>query len=98
MTYEVLGTFETVMYGTVIFQNPGDKKNPYSVNLSIEPGQKEVLVQSPTFARIANKKNYKVQFDLFHTADRNERLNSHVDKVNFSIPVELAAQMGIELL
>jgi len=94
----IIKPIESVMYGTVTFQNPEDKKTPYVVEVRIEPDQDELIVQSPLFNRIKNHKNYRVQFDLFETESRDKRLNKHVDKVKFLLPAAITSQMGIELL
>ena len=98
MTYQISKSIGTTMYGTVTFQNPSDKKNSFVVDVVINPGGEEVLVQSPIFNRIKNDKNYRVEFELYESESREKRVNRHVDKVNFSLPAPLAMQMGIELL
>jgi len=98
MTYQLIQPLSDAMFGTVIFQNPADKKSPFVVEIVINPGDETVSVQSPVFNGIKNKKNYKVEFELYESEAREKRVNRHVDKVNFSLPSPLAIQMGIELL
>jgi len=98
MTYRVRVTIDSVMYGTVIFQNPSDKKNPFIVDVVVNPGDESIVVQSPVFNGIKNNKNYRVEFKLYEAEAKEKSINRHVDKVNFSLPESIAMQMGINLL
>lgn len=86
------------MYGIVLFENPINREKPLVKYIVISKGQKEIAVQSPLIKKIENGKTYKVVFVLFKDAKKTKIINRHVQKIEFSLPVEMATQLGLELI
>ena len=98
MTFSVREKLASPLYATVTFENPENRKSPFVLDLTVEPGQSEILARSPGIKRIKNGKNYKVQVLLYSDESRTERIGKHVQKVSFSLPPGMEAAFGIELL
>jgi len=98
LTFSARDTLLVPAFATVIFQNPEDSKKPFTTQITIKPGQRDFMAQSPVFPRIANGKRYKVEVLLYSDEARTERLGKHVQKVLFYLPEEMAGKMGVELL
>lgn len=98
LTFSARDTLMVTAFATVTFQNPENPKKPFTTQISIEPGQREFIVQSPSFPRIANGKRYTVEVRLYSDEARTKLFGKHKQKVLFFLPEGAAGTLGIELL
>ena len=98
VTFSVREPMASPLYATISFENPENRKSPYVLDLTVEPGQARILAQSPGISRIKNGKTYKVEVLLFSDQSRTERIGKHVQKVSFALPPGMESAFGIELL
>lgn len=98
MTFAVREKLATPLYATIAFENPENRGSPFLLELTVEPGQSQLLAQSPTFTRIKNGKTYKVEVLLYSDQSRTNRVGKHTQRIVFSLPPGTESGFGIELL
>jgi hypothetical protein len=98
MTFSVRENLASPLYATILFDNPEDRRSPFVVEVTAEPGQSQILAKSPGIKRIKSGTSYAVRVQLYSDPARTQRVGKHVQKVLFGIPAEAMAAFGIEAL
>ncbi len=93
MRYELRGPLAEPLYIVALFENPEDANSPLRVELVVEAGAKEFMVQSPPLKVLSNNTRYKVELVLYADAALLHRLGTHDQDVLFSVPPQFEAQI-----
>jgi hypothetical protein len=89
MSYGVRKSFAGAMFVVALFDNPEDPHTPLRAETIIEPGTKEVQLQSPSFHAIDNDKRYTVHLMLYSEAEHVHLIGTHDQEVLFSVPTSV---------
>ena len=96
MTFSVNKEIKSPVFVTINFENPSDRKSPFRSDLTIAPGQHDVMAESPGIKRIKSGKRYSVDVLLYADESRTLLIGRHSQKVAFDMPEEMATAFGIE--
>jgi hypothetical protein len=100
ISYEML--FQThalnhPLYALTSFQNPCDDGAPFVVKSVIAAKDPEFQVESPAFSCVKNDALYEVTVQLFRDEKRTNLLGTHKQAVLFSMPLEKANALLLEV-
>lgn len=85
VVYEVRKTPTEPLRVHVSFQNPVDASRPITMDTTLEPGQSELKVKSPTLPGIQNQHTYSVVITAYTGASETP-VFTHAQKIVFIIP------------
>lgn len=98
MTFSTRKSVESPLYAVISFENPTNKKAPFIVESTLQPDQKELLVDSPPILRIKNGATYEVKILIYSDESHTKQIGKHKQKILFSMPADAARSFGIELI
>jgi hypothetical protein len=79
---------------TAVFENPEPGGENLIVNGNIQPGQNDLIIQSPVLSGIENNREYNVLLKLFSNGDF---ISEHNQKVQFSLPQHILEQTNLTI-
>jgi hypothetical protein len=98
MTFGVRKVLTAPLYAVIAFENPSNNKVPLFVQSTLQPGQQELLVDSPAILRIKNGATYKVDVLLYSDEAHTKKVGNHEQKILFNIPPDMASALGVDLI
>jgi hypothetical protein len=93
MRCELRSPLADPLYIVALFENPEDANSPLRIELVVEAGAKEFMVQSPPLKVLSNNTRYRVELVLYADAALLHRLGTHDQDVLFSVPPQFEAQI-----
>ena len=93
MRCELRSPLSDPLYIVALFENPEDANSPLRVDLVVEAGAKEFMVQSPPLKVLNNNTRYRVELVLYADAALRHRLGAHDQDVLFSVRPQFEAQV-----
>ena len=74
------------LYLRTLFENPLDTRRPFVVDTVVEPGTRQVELESPDITGLESGKTYKIMTGVFGAPARQRELGFHVQPVRFVKP------------
>jgi hypothetical protein len=92
LSFGVREVVNQAVYVLFLFENPEKGESPLEKVVVLEPGSKELLVQSDRLTMIRNNKTYLVQMFLYADEARTRSIGTHEQEVLFSVPRQYLKQ------
>ena len=84
------------LYLRTFFERPGKPEDPLIADSKIEPGDRTIFIESPSFQGVKNDTTYSVTIVLFEDDGRTNELSRHVQDIHFSVPKKHFKRLGLK--